>query len=88
MLIAKFAILLDLELAGLILLVFRDGIVPPLAFLTRQKDYLTHTSLPAHVKSIDLLRNSRLALAGGPCGGLFKGLRPLNPMKKIEMQQF
>jgi len=52
MLIAKLAILLNLELAGLILLVFRDGIVPPLAFLARQQDYLTHTSLPAHVKSV------------------------------------
>ncbi len=42
MLVAELAVLLHFQLAGLILLVLRDGIIPPLAFLTCQQYDLAH----------------------------------------------
>ena len=42
MLIAELAILLHLKLAGLVLLILGDGIIPPLAFLACQQYYFAH----------------------------------------------
>jgi hypothetical protein len=42
MLIAPLAKLLHLKLAGLVLLVFGNGIIPPFTFLARQQYYITH----------------------------------------------
>jgi hypothetical protein len=52
MLVAELAILLNLKLAGLILLILGDGIVAALAFLTRQQYYLPHASFPCHDKVV------------------------------------
>jgi hypothetical protein len=43
MFIAELAIFLHLELAGLVLLILRDGIIPPFTFLACQQYNLSHT---------------------------------------------
>ena len=42
MLVAELAVLLQFQLAGLVLLVFRDGIIPSFTFLARQQYDLAH----------------------------------------------
>lgn len=96
MLIAELAILLHLKLAGLVLLIFCDGIIPPLAFLACQQYDLAHIPflgfLTICYKKLQLPCSQPINIIGITPSGVgnseLSRPRPHEPTTRIELVTF